>query len=115
MLTRAQEGVNSGLERFLMATNAAWSSPQMWRLAGALNALRREIEKSRAAVEGSVLVRLDREVNSLELRRKRLVSEARGIAEATHEQRDAITQRVIQFYRDVGELERLAESKFGSA
>jgi len=87
----------------------------MWRLAGALNALRREIEKSRAVVAGSVLARLDREADSLETRRNKLAREARRMTDATPDERDALIQRVIQFYRDLGELERLAESKFGSA
>ena len=98
-----------------MATNAAWSSPLMWRMAGALSALRREIEKSEALVEASAVARLDRECNRLEHRRKTLVSDARRITDGTQEQRDALTQRIIQFYRDVGELERFAESKYGGS
>jgi hypothetical protein len=98
-----------------MATNAAWSNPLMWRVAGALNALRREIEKSRAVVEASVMARLDRQHNSLERRHQSLVSEARRIPDATQEERDALTQRIIQFYRDVGELERVAESMMRGA
>jgi len=87
----------------------------MWRVAGALNALRREVEKSRAVVEGSVLARLDRQCNSLERRHQSLVSEAQRIANATPEERDALTQRIIQFYRDVGELERVAGSRIPGA
>ena len=87
----------------------------MWRLAGALSALRRECEKSRTSRESRVLTRLDREANRLEIRRNKLASEARRMTDATPEERDALTQRVIQFYRDLGELERLTESKFGAS
>ena len=97
-----------------MATNAAFSSPQMWRLAGALNALRREIENSKAIVEASVMTRIDRDCNRLEQRHRSLVGDARRLTDGTQEERDALTQRIIQFYRDLGELERVAASKFGS-
>ena len=98
-----------------MATNVAFVSPQTWRLAGALNALRREIGESRAIVEASVIARLDRDCKRLEQRHKGLVGDARRLTDGTQEERDALTQRIIQFYREVGELERVAASKFGGS
>lgn len=84
----------------------------MWRVAGALKALRRTIQESKTIVAASVLVRLERDRHSLERTRDRLLSEAQTLAASgTAADRDALAQRIIQFYRDVGDLERSAEAK----
>ena len=89
--------------------NAAWTSHEMWRVAGALKALRRTIQESKTIVAASVLLRLERDRDSLERTRDRLRREAQTVAVGgTAEDRDALAQRIIQFYRDVGDLERSA-------
>ena len=95
-----------------MTTNAAWTNPDMWRAAGALNALRHTIDESRSVVAASVLSRLQRDYDRLEQRHKRLTSEARRIvADGKPAEREALIHQILQFYRDAGELERVAAQK----
>jgi hypothetical protein len=83
----------------------------MWRLAGALGALRRTIEESKAICATCAADRLRRQLDGLEQARKRLLGEARGIAaNGTSEQVNAFAQRIIQYHRDVGEVERDIEA-----
>ena len=94
------------------AKQAGWPNPHVWHVAGALNALRRTIDESKSIVATSVLLKLQCDYDRLEQRRKRLIAEAQmmtlGDPQRDH---DALTQRILQFHRDVGDLERTAERK----
>lgn len=98
----------------MMATEA-WSSPQMWRVAGAISGMRLMIEQSRTIVAGAILAQLQLDCERLERRRDSLVNDVQRIVagDAPPQQRDALVQRILQFHHDVGELERRVESKCG--
>ena len=98
-----------------MMAAEAWSSPQMWRVAGALSVMRRMIEQSKPIVAGAILTQLQLDCDRLERRRDGLVHDAQRIVagETPPQYRDALVQRILQFHRDVGELERRVESKCG--
>ena len=96
----------------VMATEA-WSSPQMWRVAGAISGMRRMIEQSRPIVARAIVAQLQRDCEKLERRRDGLVYDVQQIVAGgmLPGHRDALVQRILQFHRDVGELERRVESR----
>ena len=88
--------------------------PETQRLATALEALRRTIDESRALVAAAALSRLERDYEALDLRREGLISDAKQLTtDSPQWDRDVLALRVIQFYRDVGEVERLADTRCG--
>ena len=93
----------------------AWSSPQMWRVAGAISVMRRTIEQSKPIVAAAILAQLQLDCERLERRRDGLVYDVHRIVSAGTLPRYqvALVQRILQFHRDVGELERQIESKCG--
>jgi hypothetical protein len=76
------------------------------RLATAVDALRRTIDESRALVAAVTLSRLERDYEALDLRRERLINDAKQLTgNSTQRDHAALALRVAEFYRDVGEVE----------
>ena len=94
----------------IAATNLAWSKHEMWRLAGAIQALRATVQESRALVAASTLDRLLRDCDRLEQQRRSLARDARAFAEGHELDGDALAQRIARYYRDAGDLERAVEN-----
>lgn len=94
------------------ARRDAWSHPQMWRLAGAINALRRTINDSKAIRDATALLRLERDYQRLQRRSERLSADAQRIwASGTPQHMESLTQEILRFYRDMGDLERTTRAK----
>ena len=90
-----------------MTKTAGWSDPLQWRLATSQNALRRAMAASAAARALSRHNRLTTESERLERTRKALVREANALPEdASDAQREALTQQILRYYSETGELER---------
>ena len=92
-----------------MAKNAGWTDSLMWCVATARNALRRAMIQSEAARTLAKHSRITTECERLERRREALVHSARNLSDGDCAQRDALTQHILRYYSEMGELDRAIE------
>ena len=84
-------------------------NPELWDLAAARTHLRRAIEQSQANRTASAQARFKRDYERLEMKRRQLAVDAQLIAQqGTPEDFEAFTQRIIRFFRELGELDQRA-------
>ena len=81
----------------------------MWRLAAAIVALKRATAESQALFSRSMHDRFMRQCERLDEQRHAIVRDS----QANVIDHDAITQRVLCYYHDVGELQRAVEASVG--
>ena len=91
----------------MSATTVGWKRPELWSAKGARQQLRRMIEASIAARVAARQNTVTIVCSRLERRRQQLLTAARQLSEASStQQRDALTQAMLGYFRDQGELER---------
>ena len=92
-----------------------WSSPEMWSARAARLRLRRAIEQSAVSRAHVMQSRFSLQFESLERRRRQLVRTAQQMSEhASQQDRQALTQQILRYYQDAGELERAVAASVGA-
>ena len=92
-----------------MADTAGWSDPLKWQRAASRNALRQAIAASEATRTLSTYNRLTIEHERLERQRQALLRAVNALSEgASDGKRDALTQQILRYHSEVGDLERRA-------
>ena len=98
-----------------MVERTGWSASEMWRARAARLQLRRAIDASKANRVRAMQNRFTVRYECLERRRQHLVRSALQISETTsQEDRQALTQRILQYYQDVGALDRAVAASVGA-